>query len=705
MNRMLRARPFALALAAIAALASCDSAAPLAPPDDGPRFTTGAALAAPAGFSVARNPTSGRVDLSWRDGAGEDMYLVQWRAGDGPWRSLVSTGRDRTSYTTDSISHRAPNVYRVAAMTADWRIGPFSTDTLVQEVRTGEAQAASDSTTLVTGYVSANGQTVTVWFEWSTDSLFARAEQVPARPGPGRYEAEIPAADGTRYYYRIAGVSVAGAVYGSIASYLAGAPSPPVLTAYFSTVPHPNYSQPYRESVYYVSTSWTHDGRNLSAFRLQRRLVGTESWVQLIATDERGNFYFDDSVPLTSDLQYDYRVLACDVAGNCTPSAPVRVTTRALPAPGAFTAERMQDGRVLLRWQDTPVEEEFFVQWRAGETGSWQTLFTAASGFTSQVTTRVTAGVTNYYRIAGQVPIVRHGIFRETSLAPGAGLSLTAQTGGATFTTSTAVTLSGTVTPNGLAATAWMEWGTDPALAGASRSNGAEVGAGMSPVTVTTPISLPTGATYYYRLAASNSQGTVYGAIRSISSNFPAAAVPSAAFDLAAYRVAVSWTHSGAGAPTTFRVQRRVTGQTAWAELSTQPGSARGYFDTSFPATAARAYDYRVLACNAAAECTPSGVTSAQTQPLAVPAGIAAVRNADGQVTVSWQDITGEAAYLVQWRTDPNGTWKNLVTTGANRTQFTTSSFTTGVTNYYRVAGEASGFRQGNFTQPAAVAP
>jgi hypothetical protein len=407
---------------------------------------------------------------------------------------------------------------------------------------------------------------------------------------------------------------------------------------------------------------------------------------------------------VTSALQFDYWILACDVAGNCTPSAPVRVTTQPLPAPGSFTAERMQDGKVLLRWQGLPGEEEYLIQWRAGETGSWQTLVTTSSGFRSYVTDRVTAGVTNHYRIAGVVPVARHGIFRETSLAPGAGLSLQAQTGGAAFTSATAVTLSGTVTPNGLAATAWLEWGTDPALAGASRSTAADVGAGTSPVTVTAPITLPAGTTYYYRVAASNSQGTVYGATRSIGSSPPAAAVPSAAFDLAAYRVVVSWTHSGAGAPTSFRVQRSPTGQTAWTDLSTQPGTARSYFDTAFPANAVRAYDYRVVSCNAAAECTPSAVTSAQTQPLAVPAGIAAERTVDDQVTVSWRDITGETAYLVQWRTDPNGAWKTLVTTGANRTHLTTSSFTPGVTNYYRVAGEASGFRQGAFTQPVAVA-
>jgi len=708
MNRMLRARPFALALAAFATLASCDSAAPLAPPDE-IRFTTGAALAAPAGFSATRNKTSGKVDMTWQDGAGEDMYLVQWRAGDGPWRSLVSTGRDRTAYTTDSISHAAPNVYRVAAMTADWRVGPFSTDTLAQEVTTGAAQVASDSTTLVTGSVVAVGLAVTVWFEWSTDSLLAGAAQVPAQVGSGRYEAQIPAINGTRSYYRIVASSAAGTVRGAIASYLPGLPSPPVLTAYFSTVPYPTYGsqKPYSEAAYYVMTEWKHDGRYLFSYRLQRRLVGTESWVQLLASEyiQPGSGFLDDSFPLTSELQFDYRVLACDVAGNCTPSTPVRVTTEVLPAPGGFTAERTQDGKVLLRWQDVLDDQGYLVQWRAGETGSWQTLFNASDGQYAFLTDRVTAGVTNYYRVAGQVPLLRVGIFAQTSLAPGAGLSLQAQTGGATFTSSTAVTLSGTVTPNGLAATAWLEWGTDPAFAGASRSTAADVGAGMSPVTLTTPITLPAGQIYYYRLAASNSQGTVYGATRSIGSQPPAAAVPSAAFDLAAYRVAVSWTHSGAGAPTSFRVQRRTTGQTAWTDVSTQPGSARGYFDTAFPATAARAYDYRVVSCNAAAECTPSGVTQAQTQPLATPAGIAAVRNADGTVTVSWQDITGEAAFLVQWRTDPNGAWKNLVTTGVNRTQHTTSSFTPGVTNYYRVAGEASGFRLGAFTQPAAVAP
>jgi hypothetical protein len=414
----------------------------------------------------------------------------------------------------------------------------------------------------------------------------------------------------------------------------------------------------------------------------------------------------DQTFPVTSDRQYDYRVLACNARGQCAASAEVRVATQGLPAPAGFSATRAADGRVVLAWQNLPSEESYLVQWRAGETGSWQTLVSTGKNATSHTTDRVSAGVTNHYRVAGEVKTFRAGAFAADSVAAGAGRSMQLQTGSFNIPSGTTASMSGIVTPNGLPAMGWIEWGTDPSLAGASATTASPVGAGISAVTFSDTVAVTPGQTYYYRAAASNSLGTLRGAIKSFHAGPPSAPGLTAAFDLPNYQIVVTPTHDGGGTPTQFRIERRATGQTAWTLVRTQYGSPPYVFTESpFPANVARSFDYRAHACNAAAECTTSVIRTVQTQPLAAPAGLKAVPGANGQVTLSWQDITGEAAFLLQWRTDPAGPWKHMVSTGANRTSYTSASITPGTTNYYRVAGEVSGFRLGPFSEISIVAP
>jgi hypothetical protein len=366
----------------------------------------------------------------------------------------------------------------------------------------------------------------------------------------------------------------------------------------------------------------------------------------------------------------------------------------------------MADGRVALAWQDLPTNQSFTVQWRAGETGSWQALVSTGANATSYVTDRVTAGVTNHYRVAGEVKSFRAGAFSEASVAAGAGRSMQVQTGAFALPSAVSAVMSGSVIPNGLPTTAWIEWGTDPALAGAAQTAPRAMGSGVTVKTFSDTVAVASGQTYYYRAAASNSQGTLRGAIKSFHAGPPSAPGLTAVFDLPNFRIVVTPTHDGGGTPTQFRVERRATGQTAWTLAQTQYNtSPYPHVFESFPANAARSFDWRVHACNAAGECTTSAVATVQTQPLAAPAGFTAAPAAGGQVRLTWQEITGEVAYLIQWRTDPAGTWKSVVSTGANRTEYTTTSVTPGVTNYYRLAGEASSFRQGFFSETSIAVP
>jgi hypothetical protein len=262
------------------------------------------------------------------------------------------------------------------------------------------------------------------------------------------------------------------------------------------------------------------------------------------------------------------------------------------------------------------------------------------------------------------------------------------------------VTVRGTVTANGVPAMAWFEWGTDPALAGAAQTTPKPAGSSLSPVSSTDTLTLPTAGTYYYRAAASNSVGTVRGAILSFNTtpppppSAPSAAALTVSFDSVSFRIVASWTYSAVN-PTQFRMERRTTGQTAWTLNATLSGAARSFSDATVPVNGVRAYDYRLLACNAAGECVASNVAQVRTVPLRAPTGLTAAPADSGKVSLTWQPVPNAVRYLVQWRTVANGEWTLLSNETASRTYYTGRRIEPGRTNYYRVAAEASGFRQG----------
>src|SRR5215831_6423116 len=86
-----------------------------------------------------------------------------------------------------------------------------------------------------------------------------------------------------------------------------------------------------------------------------------------------------------------------------------------------------------------------------------------------------------------------------------------ATTGVATNVTATSATLTGTVSANGPATTAYFQWGTTTAYGMTTASQ--SVGNWMGTVSVSAPLTgLTPSRTYHYRVVASNSAGTTLGA-------------------------------------------------------------------------------------------------------------------------------------------------------------------------------------------------
>ena len=229
---------------------------------------------------------------------------------------------------------------------------------------------------------------------------------------------------------------------------------------------------------------------------------------------------------LAPGTTYYFRVCAESAGGDsegqilsfrtASPGSPPAVVTNAATSVGATGATLngsvIPNGLATDAWfewgTDSTLAGSSTTQAQAMGSGS-------ASQTISQVLTGLTTGTTYYYRV---VASNGSGTSRGDILSFLPGAAPTVTTLIATSVGETSATLNGTVNPNGLATSAWFEWGTSPSLATFNTSSAQALGAGTSPQSVTEALSgLNPGTTYYYRVAASNSTGRTNGSIASFT--------------------------------------------------------------------------------------------------------------------------------------------------------------------------------------------
>ncbi|HEX5871856.1 MAG TPA: hypothetical protein VFY65_15615, partial [Longimicrobium sp.] len=685
------------ALAALFAVASCDRSPAASAPGE-VQFATGASLPAVPGFAARANiqlPIAHKVTLSWEDVAGEDIYLVQWRVGDaGAWKTLVTTGRDRTTYGTDSVRVGQRNYYRIAAMTSAFQAGPFTTVLLAPSVLGSVIQQRGDSVASLRSEFTDYGPLTTTWIEYGTDPGLADAvETARITPEEGRpwWNFMIPIVSGTRYYYRAVATSDAGTALDSIRTFVGGMAEAPIVELSYHDVPWD--SSWMHLPAYRVQVDWTQPpGGAANTYGVERRRLGQTAWTLLTLVTGEVRRYVDTSIPLSSGARYEYRVDACNPA--CIMSQPDTVTVAGMPAPPNLTATLTPSGSVVLAWGDLAHEDAYIIQYRADSTAAWKTLVTTGPSRVTYTATQVAQGV-NQFRVAGMGSGFRTGAWASASVFTAWTLSATT---GAGTPLPGAAALSGTVTATGLPASAWFEWGTSPTLATYASTPAVPVSGSGVPVSDT--ITVPGPGSYYYRVAFSNGEHTGRSEIRRVGVGLPPAPVLTASFSRTGWVVYLSWTHSGAGDPATFRIYR---GTTLLREV---PAAGRTFTDVQvFLNSSALTYTYRVDVCNAAGHCTAGSPRTVSITPMPGPQGFTATALSDGQVQLQWQDLPGDQYYVVYWRTDLNGPWETLPATGANATTYTTAKVTPGVTNYYLVVGFALGNRPGEASQTSVAVP
>jgi phosphodiesterase/alkaline phosphatase D-like protein len=183
----------------------------------------------------------------------------------------------------------------------------------------------------------------------------------------------------------------------------------------------------------------------------------------------------------------------------------------------------------------------------------------------------LTPGTTVFYRLkaTNSVGTIYGSGGSFTTLQPPAVVTQTA-----IAITTTGATLTGTVNPNGSAASWQYEYGPDTNYGQVSPTLPGTTGTGNSPETVPTNLSgLTPGATLHYRLKATNGSGTVYGADMTFTTKQPPTVVTGLASSITASGAVLNATVNPRGAASTWQIEYGTT--TAYGQsLPVTPGDA-----------------------------------------------------------------------------------------------------------------------------------
>jgi hypothetical protein len=460
--------------------------------------------------------------------------------------------------------------------------------------------ATSESATLI-GTVDPNGDSTTYYFEYGETTAYGYTT-TPTDAGSGWDAGDVSAAitgltPDTQYHFRIVATNSVGTDQSDDATFRTiGAPVAVTgaatdvtsTTATLNGTVDPNgdsttYYFEYGETTAYgYTTTPTDAGSGWDAGDVSAAITG-----------------------LTPDTQYHFRIVATNSVGTdqsddatfTTTDAPVAVTSTATDVTSSTAT---LNGTVDPNGDSTTYYFEYGLDTNYGST---TTSSSAGAGWDAgDVSTGITglsANTTYHFRIVATNSFgsdIGDDVSFTTPDLPGA------NTGSATSVTSSSATLNGLVNPNGISTNYYFEYGETTAYG--STTTGGTAGSGVVDVPVSDDITgLSPDTDYHFRVVATNTNGTNYGADESFRTITLPVAVTGAATDVTNISATLNGTVDPNGDSTTYYFEYGTT--TAYGNTTTPADAGSGWDAISVSASISglslgTEYHFRIVATNSA---------------------------------------------------------------------------------------------------------
>ena len=272
----------------------------------------------------------------------------------------------------------------------------------------------------------------------------------------------------------------------------------------------------------------------------------------------------------------------------------------------------------------------------------------------------------------------------------------TATTGPATAIGSTTATVTGSVVPGGLATTWHVQYGTSTAYG--STTSSASAGSGTAAVNVTSNLtSLKPGATYHYRVVATNSAGTTHGGDAVFTTLVPPGATTGAATTIGTTSATLNGTVDPNSRDTTFYFDYGTS--TSYGTKTSVRSAGSGASPQNEAVAIAnlqvgRTYHFRIVAKSDAGTTTgadatfktssaPTVVTADATPIAATTATLRGQVTPNGLATTWWFEYGTSIAYGVKTASHSAGSGTSVQSASAGITKLKA-----GTTYHFRLVAQ-----------------
>jgi titin len=585
---------------------------------NGAQSSAVSALTLPGAPTLTAKSVSGsEVDLSWNAVPSATSYVLQTQNSSGTWVNLTPSSPTATTFADTGLTGNTAYVFQVFAVNGTGTSPASSTQTATTLLPTPAdlavvpSQTSGGSVTLNwTPIANATGYNIERSTNDNQHFSFLNTSSLNGSSGTFTDNTTVP---GTTYYYGIIATSTTEG--SSIPTIASGLTLPPVPTFTAASI-----------SASEVDLTWA-PAKGASSYALQKYDANSSSWT--LVTGTITSPYKDTG--LTADTLQQYELAAVNTTGTSAFSAEVDSTTR-VSAPANLTAGAISGSAIRLNWTAVTDANSYEVDRTTDATkGPWTVL------------TTLNNPAANMYTDSTGLSPVTHYYYRVDAINAN---------GASAWATADKSTLM--PSPTGLTATAstaniTVKWN---AVTGASdyvliRSNGSsgwiqQTLSGKGVLTFT-DTSFSPDTTYQYEVGALGTN-TTSGFTSPVSVTTLLGAPTGLAAAPTTAGVGLTWTPV---ADATSYVITRTLGNAKGVALTTTglTGSSGSFLDTT--ALGNTTYGYTISAVNSLGTSLSSSAVTALTDP-STPAGLKAVSNPDGTITLNWTALTGISSYTVQ---------------------------------------------------------